>query len=334
MKNAKKSFQPVGIVGLGSYVPKKVLTNKDLEGMVETSDEWITSRTGIKKRRLASVHESTSTLAANAAREALKDAKIKAEDIDLIVVATVTPDMPFPATACFVQEKIGAKDAACFDLSAACAGFLYGLEMARSMIASGAYANALVIGAEKLSSVTDWTDRNTCVLFGDGAGAAVLAPVKNGGILSSYLGSNGALADLLMIPAGGSRKPASMETVRDHMHFIKMRGNEVFKLAVRIMSDAACKALKKCDFGVDDIDCFIPHQANKRILDAVARKMRLPQEKIFFNVAEYGNMSAASTAVALSEAYHSGRIKPGSVVVLDAFGAGLVWGSCVLRWQK
>jgi len=330
----RKTLRPVGIIGLGSYVPKKVLTNKDLEGMVETSDEWITTRNGIKERRIASGTESTSVLAAHAAKEALKNAKVKAEEIDLIVVATVTPDMPFPATACFVQEKIGAKDAACFDLSAACAGFLYGLEMARQMIAAGVYECALVIGAEKLSAVTDWADRNTCVLFGDGAGAAVVAPVKSGGILSSYLGSDGTLWELLMIPGGGSRKPATMETVRDHMHFIKMRGNEVFKLAVKIMSDAACKALKKCRLGVDDIDCFIPHQANMRILDAVARKMGLPKEKIFFNVAKYGNMSAASTAVALSEAYRSGRIKPGSVVVLDAFGAGLVWGSCVLRWQK
>jgi len=330
----RKSLRPVGIIGLGSYVPQKVLTNKDLEKMVETSDEWITTRTGIKERRIASAEESTSVLATHAAREALKEANVKSEELDLIVVATVTPDMPFPATACFVQKKIGAADAACFDLNAACAGFLYGLELARSMIASGASERALVIGAEKLTAVTDWTDRNTCVLFGDGAGAAVLAPVTNGGILASYLGSDGNLTELLMLPAGGSLHPATAETVRDHMHFIKMRGNEVFKLAVKIMSDAACKALKKCRLDVDDIDCFIPHQANMRILDAVARKMGLPKEKIFFNVAQYGNMSAASTAVALSEAYHGGRIKPGTVVVLDAFGAGLVWGSCVLRWQK
>jgi len=330
----RKSLRPVGIIGLGSYVPQKVLTNKDLEKMVETSDEWITTRTGIKERRIASAEESTSVLATHAAREALKEANVKSEELDLIVVATVTPDMPFPATACFVQKKIGAADAACFDLNAACAGFLYGLELARSMIASGASERALVIGAEKLTAVTDWTDRNTCVLFGDGAGAAVLAPVTNGGILASYLGSDGNLTELLMLPAGGSLHPATAETVRDHMHFIKMRGNEVFKLAVKIMSDAACKALKKCHLDVDDIDCFIPHQANMRILDAVARKMGLPKEKIFFNVAQYGNMSAASTAVALSEAYHGGRIKPGTVVVLDAFGAGLVWGSCVLRWQK
>ncbi len=329
-----KDRKHIGIIGLGYYVPKKVLTNKDLEGMVETSDEWITTRTGIKERRIAAADESTSTLAFNAAKEALKSAKIKPEDLDLIIVATVTPDMPFPATACFVQEKLGAKAAACFDVSAACAGFVYGLVMAQQLVAGGLYKNALVIGAEKLSAVTDWTDRNTCVLFGDGAGAAVLAPVANGGILSSYLGCDGSLTDLLMLPAGGSRTPASKETVANKMHYIKMRGNEVFKLAVKIMSDAACKALKKCELGVEDIDCFIPHQANMRILDAVARKIGRPLDKIYFNVASYGNMSSASTAVALAEAYHTGRFKGGDVVVLDAFGAGLVWGSCVIQWQK
>jgi 3-oxoacyl-[acyl-carrier-protein] synthase-3 len=273
-------------------------------------------------------------LACNAAKEACKDAKIRSEDIELIIVATVTPDMPFPATACFVQEMLGAKKAACFDLGAACSGFVYALVTAQQLLAGGLYKNALVIGAEKLTSATDWSDRNTCVLFGDGAGAAVLAPVANGGILSSYLGSDGSLADLLMIPAGGSKNPASKETVANKMHFIKMRGNEVFKLAVKIMADAACRVLKLCDLGVEDIDCFIPHQANMRILDAVARKMGLPLEKIYFNVANYGNMSAASTPVALAEAYHAGRIKGGDVVVLDAFGAGLVWGSCVIKWQK
>lgn len=329
-----KTNKRVGIIGLGSYVPKKVLTNKDLEGMVETSDEWITTRTGIKERRIAAGSETTSTLAFNAAKEALKDARISAEDLDLIVVATITPDMPFPATACLVQDMLGAKKATCFDVSAACAGFVYGIVMAQRFVESGAYKNALVIGAEKLSSVTDWEDRNTCVLFGDGAGAAVLAPVKKGGILASYLGSDGSLSELLMIPAGGSRRPASKETLENRLHYIKMRGNEVFKLAVKIMSDAACRALKQCDLGVEDIDCFIPHQANMRILDAVARKMKLPLEKIFFNVAQYGNMSSASTAVALCEAYQRGRIKEGGVVVLDAFGAGLVWGSCVIEWHK
>ncbi|HAJ56820.1 MAG TPA: 3-oxoacyl-ACP synthase [Candidatus Omnitrophica bacterium] len=331
MKNKQKK---IGIVGLGCYVPKKVLTNKDLEGMVDTSDEWITTRTGIKERRIAANNESTSTLAANAAHEALKNAKMKPEDLDLVIVATITPDMPFPATSCLVQDQLKAKNAACFDVSAACAGFVYGLVMAQQFLANGVYKNALVIGSEKLSCVTDWKDRNTCVLFGDGAGAAVLAPVEDGGILGSYLGSNGSLSDLLMIPAGGSKRPASKETVDNREHFIKMKGNEVFKLAVKIMSDAACNALKQCELTVDDIDCFIPHQANMRILDAVARKMHLPLDKIYFNVANYGNMSSASTAVALCEAYNAGRIKPGDVVVLDAFGAGLVWGSCVIQWQK
>src|SRR5512135_2828487 len=272
----------IGILGLGSYVPKKVLTNKDLEGMVETSDEWITSRTGIRERRIAASNESTSVLATNAAREALKDAAVKPEDLDLIIVATITPDMQFPATACFVQQMLGATNAACFDVSAACAGFVYALVNAQQLLAGGSYKKALVIGAEKLSCVTDWSDRNTCVLFGDGAGAAVLGPVSNGGILGSYLGADGSLTDLLQLPGGGSKNPASQKTVDEKMHFIKMRGNEVFKLAVKIMSDAACRALKTCDMGLDDIDCFIPHQANKRILDAVARKMKLPAEKIYF----------------------------------------------------
>jgi 3-oxoacyl-[acyl-carrier-protein] synthase-3 len=329
----KKNIK-VGIVGLGAYIPKKILTNKDLEKMVDTNDEWITTRTGIKERHIAASDEFTSTLAFYAAKEALKNAKIKAEDIELIIVATVTPDMQFPATACLVQELLGAKKAACFDVSAACAGFVYGIVMAQQFISTGCYKNALVIGAEKLSAVTDWKDRNTCVLFGDGAGAAVLSSVDNGGILTSYLGSDGALSELIMVPGGGSKKPASKETVDEGLHSIKMRGNEVFKLAVKIMSDAACKVLKQCELSVDDIDCFIPHQANKRILDAVARKMKVPEEKIFFNVAKYGNMSSAATAVALCEAYQSGRIKPGHIVVLDAFGAGLVWGACVIQWQK
>jgi len=329
----KKNIK-VGIVGLGSYIPKKILTNKDLEKMVDTNDEWITTRTGIKERHIAASDEPTSVLAFNAAKEALKNAKIKAEDLEMIIVATVTPDMQFPATACLVQELLGARKAACFDVSAACAGFVYGIVTAQQFIATGCYKNVLVIGAEKLSAVTDWKDRNTCVLFGDGAGAAVLSSVDNGGILTSYLGSDGSLSELIMVPGGGSKKPASKETVEERLHFIKMRGNEVFKLAVKIMSDAACKVLKQCELSVEDIDWFIPHQANKRILDAVARKMKVPEEKIFFNVAKYGNMSSAATAVALCEAYQSGRIKPGHIVVLDAFGAGLVWGACVIQWQK
>lgn len=327
-----EQYRKVGMIGVGCYVPKKILTNKDLESMVDTSDEWITTRTGIKERHIAAADESTSVLAFKAAQAALKNAKIKPEEIDLIIVATITPDMPFPATSCLVQDLLGAKKAACFDVSAACAGFVYGVVAAQQFIATGLYKHVLVIGAEKLSAVTDWEDRNTCVLFGDGAGAAVLSEVKEGGILSSYLGSDGSLSDLLMLPGGGSKQPVSKETIDNKLHFIKMKGNEVFKLAVKIMSDAACRALKKCKLDVGDIDCFIPHQANLRILDAVARKMGLPREKIFFNVASYGNMSSASTAVALSEAFSSGRIKRGDIIVLDAFGAGLVWGSCVIEW--
>jgi 3-oxoacyl-[acyl-carrier-protein] synthase-3 len=330
----KERLKNVGIIGLGSYVPRKILTNKDLEGMVDTSDEWITTRTGIKERRIAGPAESTSFMATEAARDALKGAKMKPEDIDLIIVATITPDTPFPATACYVQQALGSVSAACFDIAAACSGFVHGLVTAQQFIATGGYKNALVIGAEKLSCVTDWEDRNTCVLFGDGAGAAVLTSVDNGGILSSVLGSDGSLTDLLMIPGGGCRHPASRDSVDKRLHYIKMRGNEVFKIAVNTLEDAAREALEKARLTVDDITCFIPHQANLRILDAVARKLKLPIEKIYLNVASYGNMSSASTPVALCEAYRAGRIKGGDVVVLDAFGAGMVWGSCVIRWQK
>lgn len=325
-------MKPVGIIGLGHYVPEKVLTNKDLEKMVDTSDEWITTRTGIKERHIASKDEAASDLAINAAQEALKDAGIKPESLDLIICATVTGDMPFPSVSCLVQKAIGAQNAACFDISAACAGYVYGLITAKQFVASGTYKNVLVIGTEKLTSVTDWQDRNTCVLFGDGAGACVVAPVKEGGILSTCLGSDGAMGDLLMIPAGGSRNPATHETVDEKMHYIKMRGNELFKLAVKIMADAANNALKQARLDCKDVDCFIPHQANIRILLAVAKRLGLDTGRIFMNIEKYGNMSSASTAVALYEAVKSGKVKKGDIVVLDAFGAGLVWGACVIKW--
>jgi 3-oxoacyl-[acyl-carrier-protein] synthase-3 len=322
----------VGIIGVGSYLPKKVLTNFHLEKMVDTSDEWITTRTGIKERRLASKSEAASDLAINAARSALRDAGKKAKDLELIIVATITPDMQFPSTSCLVQKALGAKKAFCFDISAACAGFVYAIVIAEQFILSGKFKNALIIGSEKLSSITDFSDRNTCVLFGDGAGACVMAPVKRGGILSSYLGSDGAMADLLYLPAGGSRLPASKETVTKRLHFIKMEGSELFKLAVRIMSEAAEYALHKVGLSCKDVDLLIPHQANMRILLAVAKKMGLSSEKIFCNIDKYGNMSSASTAVALYEAVKSKRIKKGDIIVLDAFGAGLVWGAVVIRW--
>ncbi|MDD4939611.1 MAG: ketoacyl-ACP synthase III [Candidatus Omnitrophica bacterium] len=325
-------MKKIGIIGVGEYLPKKVLSNADLEKMVDTSDEWITTRTGIKKRRIALPEEASSDLATNAAKDALKNSGLKAQDLELIIVATITPDMQFPSTACIVQAKLGAKKAVCFDISAACAGFVYAIITAQQFIARGAYKNALVIGSEVLSTVTDWKDRNTCVLFGDGAGAAVLAEVRSGGILSTYLGSDGSLAELLMVPAGGSRTPASHKTIDKRLHYIKMQGNEVFKLAVKIMADAAQSALKQAGLECADIDLVIPHQANIRIIMAMAKRLGLPSSKIYLNIEEYGNMSSASTAAALCGAVKRNRIKKGDIVLLDAFGAGLVWGACLIKW--
>jgi len=325
-------MKKVGIIGVGEYLPKKVLANADLEKMVDTSDEWITTRTGIKKRRLASNDEAASDLAIAAAKEALSSAKLAPEDLDLIIVATITPDMPFPSVASIVQNALSAKKAAAFDVSAACAGFVYALSTAQQFISCGVYKNALVIGSEKLSSVTDWKDRNTCVLFGDGAGACVLGEVKDGGIVATYLGCDGSNLNLLNLPAGGSRIPASHETVDQRLHYIKMNGNELFKIAVRTMTDAALTVLEKAGLKFSDIDLIIPHQANSRIIMAVAKRLGLTEDKIFLNIEKYGNMSSASTATALVEAAKEGRIKKGDIVLLDAFGAGLVWGAAVIKW--
>jgi len=322
----------VGIIGVGKYLPKKILTNADLEKMVDTSDEWITTRTGIKERRIADKNEAASDLATYAAREALRDAKIKSQDLDLIIVATITPDMQFPSTACFVQKNLGAKKAICFDVSAACAGFVYALVVAQQFIARGTCANALVIGAEKLSSITDWKDRNTCVLFGDGAGAAVLSAVNSGGILSTYLGSDGLNTNLLIMPAGGSRHPATKKTIAERLHYIKMEGNALFKIAVKIMAEVAQVAIKRAGIECKDVDLVIPHQANVRIIMAMAKRLGLPPEKIYLNIEKYGNMSSASTATALCEAVGAGRIKKGDIILLDAFGAGIVWGAAVIKW--
>jgi 3-oxoacyl-[acyl-carrier-protein] synthase-3 len=322
----------VGIIGLGMYVPEKKLTNRDLEKMVDTTDEWITTRTGIKERRIVDKSQAASDLAINAAKEALAQAKLKPQDLDLIIVATVTPDMQFPSTACLVQKVLGAKKAACFDISAACAGYIYGITIAQQFITNGVYKNALVIGTEVLSSITDWTDRSTCVLFGDGAGACVLAPVKKGGIISNYLASNGDLGELLILPAGGSRNPTTHKTVDEKLHTIKMRGNEVFKHAVKLMGDATKNALDKVGLKWQDIDCVIPHQANIRILLAMAKRIGISEDKIYMNISRYGNMSSASTATALTEAVREGKIKKGDIVVLVAFGGGLVWGAIVIKW--
>jgi len=322
----------VGILGLGCYLPEKVLTNKEIEKIVDTTDDWITTRTGIKERRIARGDETTSDMATEAAKRALADAKLKPEDIDLIIVATITPDMFFPATACLVQQKIGARQVPAFDISVACSGFIYGIAIANQFIKSGTYKHALVVAAEKLSSITDWQDRSTCVLFGDGAGAAVLGPVDKGGILSVYLGANGSQGELIKLPAGGSKIPASHKSVDERLHFIKMSGTELFKHAVKIMADAAREVTSPLGLTAADISLVIPHQANMRILSAVAKRMGLTEDKIYFNIAKYGNMSAASSAVALVEAVQEGRIKKGDKILLDAFGGGLTWGAMVIEW--
>lgn len=325
-------MKKIGVIGVGKYLPKRVLTNADLEKMVDTSDEWITTRSGIKERRLAAKNEAASDLAVRAGKDALEDAKIRPQDLDLIITATITPDMQFPSTACLVQQGLGAKNAVCFDISAACSGFIYAISIAEQFLARGSYKNALVLGTEILSSITDWQDRNTCVLFGDGAGAAVLSEVRSGGIISTYLGSDGSLSDLLMVPAGGSRNPSTNKTVDGRLHYLKMRGNELFKVAVNTMSDAARQVLKQADLKPADINLIIPHQANIRIIMAIAKKLGLPKEKFYLNIEKYGNMSSASLAVALCEAVKEGKVKKGDTILLNAFGAGLVWGACIIKW--
>lgn len=320
------------VSGVGSCVPSKVLSNQDLEKMVDTSDEWITTRTGIKERRIASPQETTSSLALEAARRALQVAQVDPRELDLIVVATVTPDMFFPATACLLQRELGAPQAACFDLEAGCTGFVYALVVAEKYLIGGGGNKALVVGAETLSKIVDWEDRTTCVLFGDGAGACVLEKTDHPGLIASYLGSDGGGAHLLELPAGGSRIPASRESVEKRLHYIKMSGNEVFKFAVRIMEEASREVAKRAGVGLEEVALFIPHQANIRIVDSAARRLKIPQEKIFVNVHKYGNTSSASIPIALDEAYREGKIKEGDLVLLVGFGAGLTWGSALIRW--
>ncbi|HRZ86733.1 MAG TPA: beta-ketoacyl-ACP synthase III [bacterium] len=323
----------VRIAGTGSYVPDKVLSNADLERMVDTSDEWIMTRTGIKERHLAAPDQSTSDLAVVASRRALESAKLAPLDLDLIIVATITPDMQFPSTSCLLQEKIGAKNAFCFDIGAACSGFIYGVEVANMFLKSGAYKNALIVGAEKLSSIVDWTDRSTCILFGDGAGAAVLVADKSeSGIVTTYLASDGSSANLLMLPAGGSKIPATVDTIANRLHFLKMEGREVFKCAVTAMEQATGEVLKRAGLKTADITWLITHQANMRIISALAKRLELPDEKVYKNVDRYGNMSSASTAVGLDEVIRSGKLKKGDIILMVVFGSGLTWGSCVIKW--
>ena len=329
----ENQLQGCAITGIGSYVPERVLTNADLEKIVETTDEWIITRTGITERRMAAEGEHTSTMAGKAAHRALEQAGLAAADLDLIVVATITPDMPFPATACLVQRELGATKAAAFDLEAACSGFIYAIEIGRAFIASGVYENILIIGAEKLSSIIDWEDRNTCVLFGDGAGAAVMQRRKGArGVLATRLGSDGTKADILAMPGGGSRRPATVDSVNERIHFLKMEGKEVFKAAVNAMTGAAKDVLERSGVGIEDIKCIIPHQANQRIISAIGERLGAREDQVFVNLQKYGNTSAASVAVALDEALQSGKINRGDKILIIAFGAGLPWGATVLEW--
>lgn len=327
-------MQGVHIIGTGSYVPKRVLTNFDLEQMVDTSDEWILSRTGIQERRLADKDEAASDMAYQASLMALDDAKVPPGELDLLVVATVTPDTPFPSTACHLQRHLGASRAAAFDIGAACTGFVYGLSVAEQYLRTGRYRTILVVGVEVLSRIVDWTDRNTCVLFGDGAGAAVLQASEDAsrGLLATLLHADGSLADHLIMYGGGSRHPISEEVLHRRLHFLRMRGNETFKIAVRTMIKASLEALDQHGYRVEDVDLFIPHQANGRIVEAVSRRLGIPDEKVFVNIERYGNTSAASIPMALDEALRSGRVKDGDLVLLVGVGAGLTWGSALFRW--
>ncbi|HCE46887.1 MAG TPA: 3-oxoacyl-ACP synthase [Lentisphaeria bacterium] len=327
----------IKIIGTGSYLPERILTNRDLEKMVDTSDEWIRTRTGISERRISADNEPSSELALKASLKAIEMAKLKPEDLDLIVVATITQDRITPSTACILQNKLGAFNAACFDLQAACTGFLYSLEIVNALMSTNPkYKHALIIGVEKLSMITDWKDRNTCVLFGDGAGAVILEKRTGkhdiGGILASRLASNGSFNELIKVPAGGSEIPTSAETIKKRMHFLSMEGQEVFKLAVNEMAKACQDVLATAKVDISEVRWLIPHQANLRIIKAVGNKLEIPEEKVYINVHKYGNTSAASVVIALDEIVRSGKLDRGDYVLLTAFGAGITWGANLLRW--
>src|ERR1700720_3347291 len=328
-----KTSRSVSIIGTGSYVPEKRLTNEDLSKIVDTNDDWITTRTGIKERRIAAKDENTSDMAARAALKAIEQAKISAEEIELILVATATPDMIFPATACFVQKKIGARNAACLDIAAACAGFIFALEIGQQFITSHTYDTVLVIGAEKLTSITNWTDRNTCILFGDGAGAAILRHRGSAhGVISTHIGSDGQFTDILFLPGGGSRCPITRDNVDLNLNTIHMIGKEVYKQAVTAMIDASKKALDQAGLSIHDIACVIPHQANLRIIEGIADRLGISRDKVFVNLDRYGNTSAAAVAIALDEANRTGRIKAGDYILMVVFGGGLTWASTIIEW--
>ncbi len=324
-----------GIRGIGYYVPERIMTNAELAKLVDTSDEWIRTRTGIAERHIAGEGEAVTDLALRASERALADAGVSAEDIDLIIFATLTPDRIIPSAACTLQDALGAKRAAAFDLSAACSGFVYGLSVASAFIQQGVYQNVLVIGAEVLSRFVDWEDRTTCVLFGDGAGAAVVGRVPEGeGFLAFDLGSDGSGGDALDIPAGGSRLPVTGEVLAEHKQFIHMDGKAVFRFAVKVLGQTVEESLKKCDLAPSAIDWLVPHQANQRIIDSAATRLGTPPEKVVINIERYGNMSAASIPVALAESYEAGKFRRGDVIALAGFGAGLTWGSCIMKWSK
>lgn len=324
-----------GILGTGFYVPEKIMTNADLEKIVETSDEWIVERTGIKERRIAEDNQPMSDLALKAAKDALADAGVAAEDLDLIIVATLTSDRIIPSTACMIQNLLGAKHAAAFDLSAACSGFAYAASVAAQFIETGAYKKALVIGAETLSKYINWEDRNTCVLFGDGAGAAVLGQVEEGyGILSFDLGSDGSGGDAIQIPSSGSLMPVSKESIDQKLNLIHMNGRDVFKFAVKAMGKTVKNSLAKIDMPQEKIDWLVPHQANIRIIESAAKRLSMPMDKVIVNIHKYGNMSAACIPIALAEAAAAKRFKKGDIIALSGFGAGLTWASCIIRWSK
>jgi 3-oxoacyl-[acyl-carrier-protein] synthase-3 len=322
-----------GVLGTGSALPEKVITNADLEKMVDTSDQWITDRTGIHERRQAAPHETTSTLSVQASRHALEKAGMKATDLDLIICSTISPDMPLPSTASLIQRELGAHGCCAFDLAAACSGFLFGMTVAEQFIRTGASKHVLVIGAELLSRYLDYKDRATCVIFGDGVAAAVFGPVEPpSGILAHELHTEGQYADHLFIPAGGTAMPASCHTVEQGAHFIKMRGNELFKVAVRSLEDVSRQVLKKAGLTTDDIDLFIPHQANQRITEAVRERLGLSSDRVYSNICRIGNTSSASIPICLDECVQSGQLKKGDLVLMSAFGAGVTWGAVLMRW--
>ena len=325
--------QRASITGIGSYLPSKVLTNYDLEKMVDTSNDWIIQRTGIKERRVVENGVTTSDIATQASLRAMEDAGVSPKDLDMIITSTITPDHIFPSTSCYIQQKIGATRACAFDILAACAGFIYALSIGQSFINSGAMKTVLVVGAECLSKITDYTDRTTCVLFGDGAGAVIIQrnPIKHE-ILSSNLAADGSEADVLIMPGGGARNPASLESVQQRLHYIQFKGKEVFKLAINNITNLILETAKENGLTLNDIDLIIPHQSNLRIIEATMEKLGLPMEKAFVNIDKYGNTSSASVPIAMDEARKEGRLRKGNIVMLVAFGGGLTWGSSVIRW--